>query len=272
MGSGDLLWAFVEPQGKTPKISTTTPVRSKNSQWRWHERTSKKWRSWVMLRLYEVIVFDPKQVTNKDNRSNPKPGDPCHCLHKDGTATLISYAPLAHPARIYQSQVNNKDSMENGVDSSMKQLELFESSDPGQSTLSGKTWQGLSHQITGKILHQLSKPLPTSATIRVTRSSTPNGSECPSVDAEFFSSGSVMESPPEPIFSRLADVLLQHVESKFRLSPKAAAGILRRAEKRGKKLPTILKKALEDVASLSTEQPSTKEKTPSTSHASKKEM
>jgi len=38
------------------------------------------------------------------------------------------------------------------------------------------------------------------------------------------------------------------VESRYFLSQKACAGILRRAEKRGKKLPTILYKALHQVA------------------------
>lgn len=29
----------------------------------------------------EVLVFDPAQITSKQNGSNPQPGDPCHTLH-----------------------------------------------------------------------------------------------------------------------------------------------------------------------------------------------
>lgn len=43
------------------------------------------------------------------------------------------------------------------------------------------------------------------------------------------------------------------VDPRFFLSPKACAGILRRAEKRGKELPTMLRQALEQVAGDSIE-------------------
>ena len=162
-----------------------------------------------------------------------------------GPPRIVSFH-LDHLARIYQSQANNKDSMAKGVDSSKKQCELFEMSGP--SILSGKMFTVPSHQMTGKTFRQYSDALPTSATMRVTPSSTPNGSESPSVDVEFFSSGCVMESPEEPIFSRLADVLLKSVEEKYNLSPKAAAGIQRRAKKRGKELPPQLAQALSIVA------------------------
>ncbi len=47
----------------------------------------------------------------------------------------------------------------------------------------------------------------------------------------------------------LAEILEPSVAQKFYLSPKACAGILRRAAKRGKELPPMLKAALEAVAS-----------------------
>jgi hypothetical protein len=47
------------------------------------------------------------------------------------------------------------------------------------------------------------------------------------------------------------------VQPKYFLSPKACAGILRRAEKRGKKLPTALQKALQ--ATVATTQQEVKE-------------
>jgi hypothetical protein len=52
--------------------------------------------------------------------------------------------------------------------------------------------------------------------------------------------------------SSLADVLQADVPAKYFLSPKAAAGILRRAEKRGRELPTHLSAALEAVARTTT--------------------
>ena len=58
-----------------------------------------------------------------------------------------------------------------------------------------------------------------------------------------------LESPSAVVVSSLSDVLeTGEVPQRFFLSPKACAGILRRAEKRGKKLPPQLYKALHTVA------------------------
>ena len=46
----------------------------------------------------------------------------------------------------------------------------------------------------------------------------------------------------------LSQVLETEVARKYFLSPKACAGILRRAEKRGKELPAMLREALSAVA------------------------
>jgi hypothetical protein len=60
------------------------------------------------------------------------------------------------------------------------------------------------------------------------------------------------ESPSDAAgFSSLADVLEDQVAPKYFLSPRAAAGILRRAEKRGRTLPAHLQQALEAVATTS---------------------
>lgn len=53
--------------------------------------------------------------------------------------------------------------------------------------------------------------------------------------------------------SSLRDVLEDSVAPKYFLSPRAAAEILRRAEKRGKKLPERLEAALKSVAGLQTQ-------------------
>ena len=47
---------------------------------------------------------------------------------------------------------------------------------------------------------------------------------------------------------RLSEILESNVGKRFYLSPRACQGILRRAEKRGKTLPPMLQKALEQVA------------------------
>ena len=66
-------------------------------------------------------------------------------------------------------------------------------------------------------------------------STTLNTGECPSVARE----------------STLSQILQANVPEKYFLSAKACAGILRRAEKRGKELPVMLREALEEVVFLS---------------------
>lgn len=63
--------------------------------------------------------------------------------------------------------------------------------------------------------------------------STLNGSDWPN-DAAVCSLSQILEAGPIP--------------QRFYLSPRACAGILRRAEKRGKELPAMLREALESVA------------------------
>lgn len=58
------------------------------------------------------------------------------------------------------------------------------------------------------------------------------------------------EKPIYAIRTRLSDILEENPDPKYNLSPKACLGILRRAEKRGKELPEILREALERQAGL----------------------
>ena len=58
------------------------------------------------------------------------------------------------------------------------------------------------------------------------------------------------ESPSVARESTLSQILQANAPEKYYLSPKACAGILRRAERRGKELPTMLKEALEEVVYL----------------------
>ena len=56
------------------------------------------------------------------------------------------------------------------------------------------------------------------------------------------------ESPREENASTLSQILIANAPEKYCLSPKACRGILRRASKRGKELPPLLKAALERQA------------------------
>lgn len=52
------------------------------------------------------------------------------------------------------------------------------------------------------------------------------------------------ECPNAAVESRLSQILEETPQEKYRLSAKARQGILRRAERRGKKLPEALERAL----------------------------
>ena len=62
------------------------------------------------------------------------------------------------------------------------------------------------------------------------------------------------ECPSEESVSILSEVLETTAPEKYCLSATACAGILRRAERRGKELPPILKNALETVVCASTQE------------------
>lgn len=40
---------------------------------------------------YQPFVFDERNVTSNVNRSNPKPGDPCHTLHSDAPRLVAGF-------------------------------------------------------------------------------------------------------------------------------------------------------------------------------------
>ena len=61
------------------------------------------------------------------------------------------------------------------------------------------------------------------------------------------------ESPNVAVESTLLQILEANAPEKYWLSAKACTGILRRASKRGKKLPSMLKEALEEAVRLGSE-------------------
>jgi DNA (cytosine-5)-methyltransferase 1 len=44
------------------------------------------------------VAFDPTQITSRENRSNPQPGDPCHTLAKGAHAPAIAFSCKDHGA------------------------------------------------------------------------------------------------------------------------------------------------------------------------------
>jgi hypothetical protein len=60
------------------------------------------------------------------------------------------------------------------------------------------------------------------------------------------------EWPSDAVVCSLSLVLETDVDPKYFLSPKACAGILARAERRGRRLPPSLRAALERVAQTTT--------------------
>lgn len=59
-----------------------------------------------------------------------------------------------------------------------------------------------------------------------------------------ISSLNVSEEPNVPVDTKLFQILEENPDPKYNLTPKACAGILRRAERRGKQLPETLKAVL----------------------------
>lgn len=47
-----------------------------------------------------ILAFDTTQLTNKDNRSNPQPGDPCHSLSTGAHAPAIAFAYNDHAEHV----------------------------------------------------------------------------------------------------------------------------------------------------------------------------
>jgi hypothetical protein len=158
--------------------------------------------------------------------------------HAARTATLI-FSAAASPVKTSQSPDNAKDSKPANAQASSSsspdvQTSLFQPE--GGSSL--RTFPDYFPARTDEISPSYSRRWPSSGfTTSPGECWTADTSECPNDGA---------------VSSSLADVLQDDVPSKYFLSPKAAAGILRRAEKRGRELPSHLLAALEQVARTTT--------------------
>lgn len=148
-------------------------------------------------------------------------------------SVLISSAEDS-PVRTSPSQESGPDSPENAQDSSLRQpesLTLFSETEDGFLL---RMFPDSFPQTMDEISPSYSRRWPTSGfTTSPGESWTADTSECHSEGGAF---------------SYLPDVLVADTPPRFYLSPKAAAGIIRRAKKRGKALPPRLASALRELA------------------------
>lgn len=137
-------------------------------------------------------------------------------------------------AKTYPSPESEQDSPATEADcssSSCESLTLFSTPEDGSSL---RTFPDYFPQTVDEISPSFSRRWPTSGfTTSLGECWTADTSECPNGGGEF---------------SSLPDVLEDEVPARFYLSQKAAAGILRRAEKRGKALPPRLESALRELS------------------------
>jgi len=144
---------------------------------------------------------------------------------------LISSAPES-PARMLASLDGEPDLPENGQDSSSSSPESCESYSP----------DGSSSRMFQACFLPIKDLISLSSSIRWTNAGMAYRGA--------FSIASSSESPSVAAECSLSDILVAHAHPKYSLSPKAAAGILRRAEKRGKDLPASLTVALQALAGM----------------------
>ena len=121
-------------------------------------------------------------------------------------------------------------------------------------TLCGRTSPEHSPQTTERTSGRLSRASAKSKTARFLFLNLRNGktpewsSEMDSLSAIGLSTADISESPKGEEESILSAILQETVDSRYLLSAVACRGILQRASKRGKALPVLLKKALEQQA------------------------
>ena len=176
---------------------------------------------------------------------------PCHVVKSradrevmpsEASRTLISSAEASRScARTCPSPGDAQGSPEHDPDCSTSSPESSTLFDPNG--YSSRTYPDSSPRTAVGTSESCLERWPTSGTAWHGGFSTHVSSECRSADGECSSS--------EP---SLAEILEppQNVPARYSLSAKAAAGILRRAEKRGRTLPEHLAAALENVAGLRT--------------------
>ena len=186
----------------------------------------------------EPLAFMPYRTLEKDGTVSEgfAQREVIDALHgPTGNKEPLICSQADHPARTSPSPANGQESeAPEGTcsgSSSVSQMPLFETEDG----FSSRTCRVFSHRMGDGTFLPSSGRWPTSGFgTWPTEFWTPGSSEFPS-------GGGVCSSLP--------DVLQEGAPARFFLSPRAARGILRRAEKRGRGLPRALQAALTALAS-----------------------
>jgi hypothetical protein len=158
-----------------------------------------------------------------------------------GAKHLLISSAEASPARTCQSPDDAPGSPENAPASSTSSPASPRLFDPAG--YSSRTYSDCSPRTAVGTSESCLERWPTSGTAWATGFSTAVSSECRSDEGGCSSS--------EPSLQEILE-LPQNVPAKYLLSARAAQGILRRAEKRGRTLPSHLSVALEQVAQTTT--------------------
>jgi hypothetical protein len=181
--------------------------------------------------------------TSGAEMSSPPAGPECPSTPMSETlapkrqASRSTSSAEASPAKTSPSQDDGPASPATAPDSSMSTHESLSLFDPDG--FSSRTFPASSpHTAVGTSESSLAR-WPTSGTAWAGGFSTHVSSECRSADGECSSSEPALTEILEPP---------QDVHPKYSLSARAALGILRRAEKRGRALPPHLLSALSEVA------------------------
>lgn len=176
-----------------------------------------------------VLGWDERNIYSPDNRSVPQPISPT--LHEQGMSILSAAGSLA---RTYQWPVSVRALTEHEAASGLSSIASCPSC--GLPLLSLRMFPDFYPQIRDATL----------------ASSSPGWSNSGlAVGDGRYWTASTSESRNAAGVCTLSQVLQESVSPKYFLSAKAATGILRRAERRGKTLPPQLEAALVALASMS---------------------
>jgi hypothetical protein len=246
--SEDSTWASSEPGSASSPIprSSLTPAPSSPATGPMYPTSAPSWTS----RVWQTAQLEERwtEVAALGSLRAEQGGSPP--LVTIGPALMSGQE--GHRARGSASPDSDEDSMTTAAASPSPGLTLWDDTDPALS--SSRTYQASSRRLMAWTGTPSYAHWESSGTGGPTGFSTLSGSECPSDDDGCSSSPST-----------LADILTPTAPDRFSLSARAAAGIMRRSAKRGRRLPAELEVALNQLGpspSEGTEASSPTDRTP----------
>jgi hypothetical protein len=233
-GSEDWTWASNEPGSASSPIPRSSPTPAPSSPATGPTSpTSGTYPRFVFH--YHTDTGNPSVQTDGTTNSLTAQASP--------QAVAFGPAPMSGQgvplAKGSASQDSDEDSMTTAAASPSPGLTLWDDTDPALS--SSRTYQASSRRLMAWTGTPSYAHWESSGTGGPTGFSTLSGSECPS-------DGDGCSSSP----STLADILTPTAPDRFSLSARAAAGIMRRSAKRGRRLPAELDAALASLAEVQT--------------------